>query len=146
MAPNKIQELGCHSRSTPQALSTQNQVLSWLCFTCFSWATQSNNLEMIQKKSFAIILGSKYKSYRNALLSLSQDTLHSRRLKLCSNFAIKCTKHSRHSDLFKPNPRYTNNPRNKHKFIQPMAKTTRYYKSAVPFLTRLLNSKWHHEW
>ena len=102
---------------------------------------QSNNLEMIQKKSFAIILGSKYKSYRNALLSLSQDTLHSRRLKLCSNFAIKCTKHSRHSDLFKPNPRYTNNPRKKHKFIQPMAKTTRYYKSAVPFLTRLLNSK-----
>ena len=101
---------------------------------------QSNDLEMLQKKSFDIILGSNYKSYKNALRTLSQDTLHSRRLKLWSNFAIKCTKHPRHSDLFKANPRYANNSRKKDKFIQSKARITRYYKSDVPFLKRLLNS------
>ena len=99
---------------------------------------QSNELEMLQKKAFAIILGSNYRSYRNALEKLSQETLHSRRLQLCKNFAVKCTIHPRHSDLFTLNPRYSNS-RNKKKFIEPKCCTSRYYKSAVPFLTRLLN-------
>ena len=99
---------------------------------------QSNDLEMLQKKAFAIILGSGYKSYRNALLKLSQETLFSRRLQLCKSFAIKCTKNPRHADLFSPNPRYTN-LRNKKKFLEPKCSTSRYYKSAVPYLTRLLN-------
>ena len=93
---------------------------------------------MLQKKAFAIILGSGYRSYRNALEKLSQDTLYTRRLQLCKNFAEKCNKNPRHADLFTPNPRYTN-LRNKKKFLEPKCSTSRYYKSAVPFLTRLLN-------
>ena len=99
---------------------------------------QSNDLEMLQKKAFAIILGSGYRSYRNALEKLSQDTLYTRRLQLCKNFAEKCNKNPRQTDLFTPNPRYTN-LRSKKKFLEPKCSTSRYYKSAVPFLTRLLN-------
>ena len=100
----------------------------------------SNDLEMVQKKAFAIILGSKYRSYRNALCLLSQDTLNSRRLKLSRNFATKYLTNDRHSDLFLPNPRYTAKS-SKRKLTEPKCNTSRYYKSAVPFLTRLLNNK-----
>ena len=40
---------------------------------------QSNKLEMIQRKAFAIILGANYRSYNNALEVLSQNTLNTRR-------------------------------------------------------------------
>ena len=96
---------------------------------------QSNEIEILQKKAFAVILGSEYGIYGNAL------KLSTQRLKVCTNFAEKCTKHPRHSDLFQPNPRYSLNSRSKKKFIAPKYKTTRYYKSAIPFLTRVLNSK-----
>ena len=102
---------------------------------------QSNDIEMIQKKALAIILGSEYKNYSNALRALSQETLHTRRTNLAYNFAVKCTENPRHSDLFIENPRYSGNTNRKLKYIQPKCKTDRYYKSAVPFLTRLLNSR-----
>ena len=53
---------------------------------------QSDDLEMIQKKAFGIILGPSYKSYNNALTVLGQEKLSSRRLRLCENFATKCLK------------------------------------------------------
>ena len=100
---------------------------------------QSDDLEMVQKKAFAIILGKGYKSYNNALKVLGQEKLHARRLKLCENFAVKCTKNPRHADMFELKTRNNNFTRQKQKFIEPKCKTDRYYKSAVPFLTRLLN-------
>ena len=110
-------------------------------FHCALSQQLSNNLEMIQKKAFAIILGSRYKSYNSALNILVQEKLHVRRLQLSLNFAKKCLKNQKHTDLFNSNPRYTGPSQNKLKFIEPKCKTTRYYKSAVPFLTRLLNGK-----
>ena len=101
---------------------------------------QSRALENVQKKAFAIILGSGYKSYSQALKYLSQEELRLRRLKLCTTFAKKCTLHPRHTDMFKINCRYTYNSRNKQKYLEPKCKTTRYYNSAIPFLTRLLNT------
>ena len=101
---------------------------------------QSNDLEMIQKKSFAIILGSKYKSYQNALKTLNQEMLSTRRLNHCKTFANKCLNHPRHSDLFQVNPRYSSHSRTKKKFLEPKCRTTRYYNSAIPFLTRILNN------
>ena len=101
---------------------------------------QSNNLEMIQRKAFAIILGANYRSYNNALEVLSQNTLNTRRQNLCETFALKCIKNPRHQDLFKVNPRYTINSRNKNKYLEPKCLTSRYYKSAVPHLTRILDN------
>ena len=93
------------------------------------------------KKALAIFLGSEYKSYSNAMSVLSLDTLHSRRLKLSTTFAEKCTKHPRHTDMFNTNTRYTTKGgRKKLKYKEPLCKKSRYYKSAIPYLTRLLNS------
>ena len=92
---------------------------------------------MIQKKAFVIILGSRYKNYNNALKTLSQEKLHSRRLNLCESFALKCTRNPRHSDLFQVRP--VSVTRLNTKYIEPKCITSRYYNSAVPFLTRALN-------
>ena len=100
---------------------------------------QSLDLEMLQKKAFAIILGPQYRNYDNALNILCQEKLNIRRLQLCEKFAIKCTKNPRHADLFEQRGSEFKNTRKKQKFIEPKCTTTRYYKSAVPFLTRLLN-------
>ena len=100
---------------------------------------QSADLETIQKKAFAIILGKTYKSYSNALKVLDQEKLETRRLKLCEKFAIKCTKNPKHTDMFKLKSRNNNHTRKKQKYTEPKCNTDRYYRSAVPFLTRQLN-------
>ena len=102
---------------------------------------QSDDLEMIQKKAFAIILGLNYKSYNNALTVLSQDKLSARRLKLCENFAVKCVKSERHADIFPLRDKKSHSTRFTKPFCEPKCKTSRYYNSAVPYLTRLLNKK-----
>ena len=50
---------------------------------------QSRQVEMVQKKAFAIILGRNYESYESALEILDQERLDTRRTKLCLNFALK---------------------------------------------------------
>ena len=98
---------------------------------------QSNHLEMIQKKSFAIILGANYKNYSNALNILNQVELSTRRIELCTNFAQKCITNSRHADLF--HKRRIQSTRRSTKYEEIKCKTARYYNSAVPYMTRLLN-------
>ena len=100
---------------------------------------QSEDLEMVQKKALAIILGSEYRSYSRALKTTSLENLSARRLILCTNFAKKCSIHPRHADLFLKNPRYTHKS-SKRKFLEPKCCTTRYQKSAIPFLTKVLNN------
>ena len=74
----------------------------------------------------------------NSLQILNQETLLARRLKLCEHFAIKCVTNPKHADLF---PTHSG-PKTRHtkQYIEPKCNTTRYYKSAVTFLTRLLNT------
>ena len=98
---------------------------------------QSDQLEMIQKKAFAIILGSDYKSYSNARNILNQELLSTRRVQLCSKFALKCLKNPKHADLFPLRRNYFTRQTTKLQEIN--CKTARYYNSAVPYLTRMLN-------
>ena len=53
---------------------------------------QSRELELVQKKALAIILGNNYCNYEAALSQLQLDRLDTRRTKLCHNFALSCTK------------------------------------------------------
>ena len=102
---------------------------------------QSDDLEMIQKKAFGIILGPNYKSYNNALTVLGQEKLSAGRLRLCENFATKCVKSQRHQDIFPRKELNSRNTRINKPFLEPKCMTSRYYNSAVPYLTRLLNKK-----
>ena len=96
----------------------------------------SKKLEMQQKRSLAVILGAEYRSYSDALILLNLPRLDNLRESASLKWAIKSQQHPRHSDLFKYN---TNNTRRKATFIEPFCRTTKYYKSAIPSMTRALN-------
>jgi hypothetical protein len=98
----------------------------------------SRKLEMQQKRSLAVILGQEYGSYSNALLVLNLPRLDNLRETAFLKWALKAQQDPRHSDLLLPN---TNNTRHKSRFIEPLCRTTKYYKSAIPSMTRALN---HH--
>ena len=101
---------------------------------------QSAKIEMVQKKALAIILSCSYTNYNAALLHLSIERLDVRREKICLNFALKCAKSNRHSHMFPLNPNPRTNMRNHKTYMEPKCNTSRYFKSAIPYLSRLLNT------
>ena len=102
---------------------------------------QSSQIEMVQKKAFAIILGKTYKSYESALASLSQERLDSRRENLSHKFALKCSQSHQHKYIFPPNPNFRPNMRNPKPFLEHQCRSSRYFNSPVPSLARLLNRR-----
>ena len=96
----------------------------------------SNRIEKVQKMAFSIIV-KKYSSYRKALNTLKEETLKSRRKTLCLKFAKKCVKNPKHSNMFPQSSGLQT--RNKNTFQEYKCRTGRFYKSALPYLTRLLN-------
>ena len=100
---------------------------------------QSMQIELCQKKAFAVILGKNYVSYETALTKLKLDRLDTRRVNLCMSFAVKCTKSSRHSSMFPNNTNYRTNMRNPKPFLEYYCNTSRYYNSSIPYMARLLN-------
>ena len=61
---------------------------------------QSIQIELVQKKALAIILGNSYKSYKSALHHTKLDRLDIRRDQLTLTFALKCKNNPRHSNIF----------------------------------------------
>ena len=94
---------------------------------------------MVQKKACAIILGRSYATYECALSNLDLKRLDSRRTTLSLNFAKKCAKSHQHKSMFPLNPHFRPNLRNPKPFLEPKCNTSRYSKSSIPFLARLLN-------
>ena len=88
--------------------------------------------------AFAFIMGS-YGSYTKARESLREPTLKERRIELCKTFANKCVKNPRHSHLFPKLDPSRPLTRETKPFIEYHCRTKRFYDSAIPFLTRLLN-------
>ena len=100
-----------------------------------------NRIERVQKMAFSIILGPTYANYDVALTLLEEDTLENRRRLLCLNFASKSSKDPQHNHMFPmldPNRPVT---RSGKKFRQFKCRTARFYKSALPYLTRILNQQ-----
>ena len=96
------------------------------------------DIERVQKVALKIILSEQYKSYSEALELTGLDSLKLRRKKLCLNFAKKCLKSELTRDIFNENNSHLNT-RNPQKFQVPFARTERLAKSAIPFMTKLLN-------
>ena len=110
-------------------------------FHCGLTGDQSRQLELVQKKALAIILGRGYLNYESALAQLQLDRLDTRRTKLSLNFAVSCTKSVKHKSMFPRNPDNGLNLRHPKIFAEPLCKTSRYFNSPVSYLSRLLNSK-----
>ena len=101
-----------------------------------------SDLERVQRSALKVILGEKYKDYKDALRVLKMDSLEMRREKLCLNFAKQCLKHEKLKELFPKHQRMHNmEKRNCEKFIVKKVMTERYKKSAILSmqLQRLLN-------
>ena len=79
-------------------------------------------------------------SYTNALEVLNLETLEMRRNKLCLNFALKAEKHEKFQYWFKKNIKNVNTRHPTMKYCTVKANHTRFEKSPISYLTKLLNS------
>ena len=109
-------------------------------------------IELLQKKALSIILGTVYVDHKrfyklnNELLSYTDTlqkvglmTLNERRVVLTSKFAIETAKNEKHNDMFLKKQSSSITTRNMFVLEEPYCKTERYYKSAIPFMSRTLN-------
>ena len=64
------------------------------------------------------MLEESYGSYRNALESVSLESLDKRRPKLCLKFAKKALRHEKHTKWFVPNVRLANTRLEQDKFLR----------------------------
>ena len=90
----------------------------------------SRKLELQQKKALAIILGSQYKNYNNALALTQLPRLDTFRKETCLQWAIKAQLNPKHTDLF-PLRQTEVNTRNSYIFREYFCRTTKYYNGAM---------------
>jgi hypothetical protein len=97
------------------------------------------DIERVQKSVAHNILDEQYSSYKDALVELELESLESRRGKLCLKFTKKAEKHEKHQNWFKLNGTTVNTRQQKNKYCDVRAFHTRFQKSPISFLTKLLN-------
>ena len=117
-------------------------ILEYASVVWHSGLTSENrsNIERVQKCALAIILGKDYISYENAMSALNLESLGRRREKLCIKFAKKSFLSEKFLSWFVPDENPLNT-RRKIKTVKPaLARTTRFGKSALPYLTSTLNN------
>ena len=101
---------------------------------------QRNKIERVQKSALSIILGQNYKSYNRALKTLKLESLFLRREKLCKTFAKKCELSPKFSKWFKRQFKTITTRGKVNKYCEIDARTTRFEKSPISFLIKLLNN------
>ena len=85
------------------------------------------------------MLQNKYKTYEEACKHFNTESLENRRVKLCLKFAYKEYKKDDQSILKKFNPKVINRHTNKKIVVEYQCFTERYFKSSIPYISRLLN-------
>ena len=104
--------------------------------------TQVAQLERIQRCALAIILADQFKDYKTALKSTNLEPLDLRRKTLCYKFALKSSKHPKFASWFCLSDEKKINTRTKRERFKPvLARTKRYEKSPIAYLTKLLEMK-----
>ena len=99
----------------------------------------TTDIERVQKSALAIIMGSNYISYENALKTLNMDKLSTRRKTLCLKLANKAFKSERFSSWFTPDQNAHNTRRKVKKAKNAQTRTQRFKKSSLPYMTQILN-------
>ena len=115
-------------------------------YACPVWhssltAAQSKSLDRAQRVAMAAITGRWLPSHTQQLLDLGLDRLGPRRDLLCKRFAERTARDSRHQDLFNPVQTNTRMGTQGTRYTEIRARTSTYYKSALPYLTRVLNQQ-----
>ena len=99
----------------------------------------SSKLELQQKRCLAVILGQQYRNYTSALLATSLPRLDTLRTEACLKWALAAQQNPLHAELFQIN-KSDINTRGRKKYQEYFCSTVKYYNSAVPYMSRLLNS------
>ena len=84
-------------------------------------------------------LGNELLSYEDTLNKLGLTTLKERREVLTNKFAINTARNEKHNGMFIKSQSRITRTRNMFTIEEPFCKTHRYYKSAIPYMSRLLN-------
>ena len=114
--------------------------------------SDSGKIEMLQKKALGTILGTVYVdnkryyklenehvTYLDALQNIGLTTLKNRREVLTSKFALETARNESQNDMFLKKQNNYITTRNRLILEEPHCKTDRYYKSTIPYITRILN-------
>ena len=134
-------------------VSRQDLVKIWTCFIRPSteyvaplWHSSLSvkdnmKIERLQKRALRIIMGRDYPGYELALEALNLPSLKDRREQLTSKFANSVLKSQRHRNLLPPKrnnvPAIRGNVCNQ--LIETKCNRQRYFKTTVPYCTRLIN-------
>ena len=84
-------------------------------------------------------LDNKLFSYEDVLQKLGLSTLKEHREVLTNKFAITTANNERHKDMFAKRHSHKFASRNMYVIEEPFCNTDRYYKSAIPYMSRILN-------
>jgi hypothetical protein len=140
----RMKELGVDQRTLVQFWKSEGRVHLEMC--CPVWHSslteaQSRALARVQRVAMAAITGNWAPSHSQQLSDLGLEELAARRERLCLRFARRTATKSRHTDLFTPaaGPRLPRGPQPGPRYQEVEARTTTYHRSALPYLTRLLN-------
>ena len=111
------------------------------CASCHSSITMEErcDIERVQRSALLIILGDEYQSFKDALEQVQLESLEDRRVKLCSKFANKAVKSDKFKNWFKVNDKWGRTRLKQPKYCPVWARTTRYFKSPLSYLTSILN-------
>lgn len=123
----------------------QKQIRCVAEFAVAAWASsirkyEVQQIERIQKAALAIIYDQKYISYENALFLSGLKSLANRREEICLKFARKAIKNPKYQHWFNLDESSVNT-RSKKLLLKPVsARTNRFEKSPIAYLTKLLNN------
>ena len=117
-------------------------ILKYASVMWHSGLTQENkaNIERVQKCALSIILDKSYISYENALALLDLESLDKRREKLCIKFARNSLKLEKFSSWFVRDENVQNTKRKVTTVKPAVARTNKFQKSALPYLSNILNN------
>ena len=101
--------------------------------------SQISELEKVQKVALKIILGDQYHSYELACNFFKIEKLSTRRLQLCTKFALKLYKSDK-SDYYFTHAKKTINTRSEQKLlVENQCNTTKVFNAPHNYLARLIN-------
>ena len=104
-------------------------------------SSQARDLTRVQRRAVAAITGrsTRGEEYLATCTRLGLEDLTTRRTRLALTFARRTATKSRHTDLFTRQENSRPTRAGAKLWREPMCRTRRYQKSAVPYLTKLLN-------
>ena len=100
------------------------------------------DLERIQKAAVRVIMNKDYTTYNMGLKELKLEKLEKQREMLCLRFAKNCLKNEKMKKMFPIKKiKHKMKKRYQRKFETRKIRTNRLKKSALPYMTRLLNDE-----